>query len=318
MSNLKKSFLSSGYLLLILILVLSSGATAKIESSSEKSFDVKPGGRLTIETDLGSIEIATHDRNTVEVEVVLIVDTRSESKAEDIMNNFRLEFDHDGTDVEIIGDLLRKQSFEFWRNRRSRLRVEFIIHVPTEYNLDLKTAGGNISVQDLKGEVDVTTSGGSLTFEHIEGPVFGKTSGGSITLESCKGLCDVKTSGGNIKIGEVDGEVIAKTSGGSIKVNEVKGVIDASTSGGSIKAKISEQPKSDCRLTTSGGSVKVYLVDNIRVNLDAKTSAGTVYTDLDVTVRGKIKKTSLRGKINGGGPELYLRTSGGNIYINEM
>ena len=318
MSNFKWNNRLATYLILVLSLLVYSTAIAKIERNVEKILDVKPGGLLTLDTDLGSIDIATHDKNTVDVKVNLIADTRSESKAEDIINNFRLEFDQTGDNVEVFGELLKRKSFNFWGSNRNRLKVEFLILVPSNYNLDIRTSGGSIYVQDLTGEIDASTSGGSLTFEHIDGPVFGKTSGGSITLKSCKGLCDVKTSGGSIKIGEVDGEVIAKTSGGSIKVNEVHGTIDASTSGGSVTAKISEQPKSDCRLTTSGGSVNVYLADNIAVDLDAKTSAGSVYTDFDVTVRGKLKKTSVRGKINGGGPELYLRTSGGSIYINEM
>ena len=34
-----------------------------------------------------------------------------------------------------------------------------------------------------------------------------------------------------------------------------------------------------------------------------------------VTIQGKINRRELKAKINGGGPELYLHTSGGSIYI---
>jgi DUF4097 and DUF4098 domain-containing protein YvlB len=116
----------------------------------------------------------------------------------------------------------------------------------------------------------------------------------------------------------VKGNVVARTSGGGIHVDDVMGSIDARTSGGSVTARISRQPEDDCRLTTSGGSVTVSLAKDIRVDVDASTSGGRVSTDFPVTLRGEISKRSLRAKINGGGPELYLRTSGGSIHIREM
>jgi hypothetical protein len=49
--------------------------------------------------------------------------------------------------------------------------------------------------------------------------------------------------------------------------------------------------------------------------VDAKTSGGKVVTEFPVIVQGELKKSVLVGKINGGGPELLLRTSGGNIKL---
>lgn len=54
------------------------------------------------------------------------------------------------------------------------------------------------------------------------------------------------------------------------------------------------------------------------MDVDAHTSGGRVRTEFPVTVRGTIKRNTLDAKINGGGPELYLRTSGGNVEINEL
>jgi hypothetical protein len=50
---------------------------------------------------------------------------------------------------------------------------------------------------------------------------------------------------------------------------------------------------------------------------DASSSGGNVDSDLPVTVRGKIKKDSLHGTLNGGGELLRLRSSGGGITIEE-
>ena len=93
--------------------------------------------------------------------------------------------------------------------------------------------------------------------------------------------------------------------------------LDAHTAGGSVTAYITKQPKSDCRLKTSGGTITIYLPETVALSIDAKTSGGKVECDFDVKVRGSQEKNRLRGEINGGGPELYLRTSGSNIYIRE-
>ena len=282
----------------------------------KKSFNVSPGGNLILESDIGSIEVRSHGRNTVDVEVIFEPRHGGHRRVDEFLEDFDVDFRHDGKDVTVIAEYKRGR-WNFWDSIGRYLRVRFYVTVPRKYNVDLKTAGGSISVDDLEGEVYSHTSGGSLEFGNIKGPVKGKTSGGSVDLRSCEGKAEVRTSGGSITIGKVSGDVYAHTSGGSINVEEVMGTIDATTSGGSVMANITRQPEHDCRLTTSGGGITVYLAQDIRVDLDAQTSGGRVRTDFPVTIRGVISKRSLRAKINGGGPELYLRTSGGSISIRE-
>jgi DUF4097 and DUF4098 domain-containing protein YvlB len=299
-----------------LVIFLAINAFAGHKDYLDRKFDVKPGGLLTLDSDRGSVLIETNTNNKVMIEVVLKADTRDKDRAQEIFDNFEIEFDQDGKNVIIVAEY--KKSRSFWGGKKDRFNVEFSISVPEKYNLDIITAGGSIMVDDLEGDIDASTSGGSLNFRKTKGSIHGRTSGGSISLKKCEGLADVRTSGGSINIGHVKGDVDARTSGGSINVEEVIGVINASTSGGSVTAHITGQPKDDCRLTTSGGSVNIYMDENVGITVDAKTSAGYVDTDFPVTMKGKLKKSVLRGDINGGGPELYLRTSGGNIYLNSI
>lgn len=166
----------------------------------------------------------------------------------------------------------------FWGN--NHVRVRYRVTVPAEYNLDVETAGGSIKIEDLTGNVDAHTSGGSIS------------------------------------LGQIDGLVDVHTSGGSIKVDEVTGTIKAHTSGGSITAKISKQPDGDSKLSTSGGSVVAYLAEDIAVDLTARTSGGRVRSEFDVN--GEVSKKSIRGTINGGGPKLVLKTSGGSVRVKKM
>ncbi len=288
-----------------------------IEETITKTFSVSPGGTLNVETDLGSIKVEAVERNAVDIRVLQEVRTSSKEKAEKILKDFEIEIYQRGNDVFIRSDYERHGWQKFWDNISKHLRVKYIISVPRVYNTDLKTKGGSISVHGTEGRVRSTTSGGSLDFDNIVGDIYGKTSGGSIGIGNVDGDIDIHTSGGSIKIARASGEVEAHTSGGSITVEEVMGAIQAHTSGGSVKAYIASQPASSCRLSTSGGSITVYMKDDVAVDINAKTSGGRVHTDFPMTIKGKIDKRSLYGTINGGGPELYLRSSGGSIYIRE-
>jgi DUF4097 and DUF4098 domain-containing protein YvlB len=300
-----------------IFLLMTGFSSADIEDTISKSFSVSPGGKLTVDADLGSIEIKTTRSSSVEVEIQRKVKTSNKKDAERILSEYKIDFDQQGNDVFITADYKKTGLRSLWDKVRKKLRVKYYISVPSVYNVQLRTSGGSIYVDNLEGRAECRTSGGSLTFEDIKGPVKGKTSGGSIKLGEVQGDVDVDTSGGSIKISRVSGTVKAHTSGGGISVEEVMGTVNATTSGGSVKAYISRQPAADCRLTTSGGSVTAYLADDIAVDVNARTSGGRVHTDFPVKIQGKISGRSLKAKINGGGPELYLKSSGGSIYIKK-
>lgn len=271
-----------------------------IKDRITKTFPVGSGGTLAIESDIGSITVHGADIDSVEIEILLEVRTTSEKKASEILKDYDIQFNHMGNDVTIEAKYKKKGLRSFWNNVGKYLRVKFIIAVPSEYNVDLNTKGGSITVEHLHGEVLSKTSGGSLNFDNIEGNIAGKTSGGSIHIRLAEGPVD------------------AHTSGGSITVEEVIGAIKAHTSGGSVKAYLSRQPDSDCSLTTSGGSITIHLSEDLGLDVNAKTSGGRVYTDFPVSISGEISKSSMQAKMNGGGPELYLRTSGGSIYLKKL
>ncbi len=288
-----------------------------IQDTVNKSFAVGPGGTLSLESDLGSIEVRGTGGDKVDIEVVREIRTGREREAERILNEIDMKFDQSGNDVNVSLKYDRSGLERLFNNIGRYLRIKFIVSVPERYNLDLYTKGGGISVDNIQGTVKSRTSGGGLKFDRIEGPITGRTSGGGIDIGDVKGETNVHTSGGSIRIGSAEGPIDAHTSGGGISVDEVMGSLQADTSGGSIKATITSQPKGDCRLTTSGGSITVHLGKGIGVDLDAKTSGGSVSTDFPVTIQGEIKRNALKAEINGGGPNLYLRTSGGSIRIRE-
>jgi DUF4097 and DUF4098 domain-containing protein YvlB len=100
-----------------------------------------------------------------------------------------------------------------------------------------------------------------------------------------------------------------------VRVKEAYGPVVAHTSGGNVSAQLNEQPKSACSLRTSGGNVEVQLAENLALAVDARTSGGSIHSDFPGTLNKQ--KTKLTAQLNGGGPDLLLETSGGNVTIRK-
>jgi len=320
------------------------------EDHVRKSVPVSSATRLALNADVGTLRVQPGAGKSVEVEVYFHGDPPSQKEFDRMRHDFTLDVAQQGSDIRVNGvfhdgwePILASWPIFFghhlcrnWQclEYGSWLReVEYRVTVPQKFDAELETSSGPIFVSSLKGEVTAHTSGGSLNFDGIEGPVNGSTSGGSITLAGGKGRAVVHTSGGSIHVNDVAGDVDASTSGGGIsidrtsgrvkahtsgggiEIHEATGAIDASTSGGGVSASLLGQPREECRLYTSGGSINVSLGKDIHMDLDASTSGGRVWTDFPVPSSGERHQTELRGPLNGGGPRLYLHTSGGGISV---
>ena len=293
---------------------------------------VKQGGDIRINGNVVTVNgVRVKSDGTVQNELGAKLDPKVQKAIED----FEVTFEHKGSDVRINGKF--KRGRKHWRKELNRLKILFQVTVPQQYNVNLDTSSGGVSVADLDGDVRAKTSAGSLRLGRIKGPVWGRTSSGSVKLTSCDSAVDVKTSSGTVEVGDVAGDVRAQTSSGSIKIVRCDGntevqtssgsirlgslarTVNARTSSGSIRASLTDQPNGECNLHTSAGSITVTLIPDIAINLDAETSAGRVSTDFAVTsvIQGKVPKNRLKGSINGGGPLLKLRTSAGSIRLQK-
>lgn len=293
-----------------------------------KSFNANAGGTLSMNVDRGSIKIVTAGSDKVEIEVVRELKRDSGEKAREIFEQHQIDFTQDGDTIRIEAD-----NNGGFRTLFNNMRVEYTVTVPARFNLELRTAGGNVAVDDLDGRAKVQTSGGSLDFGAITGEIDARTSGGNVKIKGGGKNATVQTSGGSVMIGNVDGDLAVKSSGGNLTMEHIKGAIEAQTSGGSIKiasaggsikaassggnvsAELTDQASGECTLKTTGGNIKVAVPEKIAVDLNASTSGGQVKSDFD----GEFNKqrTKLVAKINGGGPQMKLSTSGGNVDIRK-
>lgn len=291
-------------------------AHAKIERTVEKSFTVQPGGLLTVGTQGGNIRIETSADSTVKVVAKETIRASSDAEADEMLKKLTLTIEQ-GTEGVTATAAYEKGSSGFHFGSWPPVQVSFTVTVPTHYNVELKTSGGDVTVGDLQGKVGAHTSGGDISLGKIAGDIRAGTSGGNVRLAEGGGAVKLGTSGGDIRVGRVVGPADLDTSGGNIDIKSVENTLHASTSGGDVTAGIAGALKGDCKLGTSGGRVKVTVEKTTAFNLDASTSGGEVdAAGLTITIdKGGAGRSRLAGKVNGGGPLLKLRSSGGDIEV---
>ncbi len=303
----------------LVALVLSSPSFAE----TERSFVVTSGGRLEVDAQGASVKVETADVNTAQISV----ERKNSSRA--IADDFDVKLDQ-ASDGTVRVNIEKKNKMSWGRNDHLTVYAK----VPRQFDLDVETSGGSLSVTDLEGDIDVRTSGGSVKLGQVTGSVMARTSGGSIQLDGSTVTADLATSGGSITVGDVAGAVKASTSGGSVRVERadgdvdvstsggsitlanVSGSINAQTSGGSVDAEFTRQPTRDSKISTSGGSVRVEIAQGLAFDLSAQASSG-VRVDVPVEIQGRVDRNKIEGKVNGGGPALVLRASGGKVTVGE-
>lgn len=299
------------------LLALAPVAThAKIERTVEKTFTVQPGGLLNVATQGGDIRIQTSSESTVKVVAKQKIRASSESEADEILKKLELTIEQQPAGITAVAKYEKSESGFHWGSWPP-VQVDFVVTVPSKYNVDLKTSGGDVTVADLLGKVHARTSGGNVVLGRISGEVNAGTSGGDMSLVEGADTVKLGTSGGNIRVDRAVGPTELDTSGGDIVIKSVENTLHAGTSGGDIKAGIAGPLKGDCRLGTSGGRVRVTVDKAAAFNLDAVTSGGGVdAAGLTITIeRGGAGRSRLAGKVNGGGPLLRLRSSGGDVIV---
>jgi len=136
---------------------------------------------------------------------------------------------------------------------------------------------------------------------------------------------------GDISVQNVSGDMEISNVNGSITLGNVEGAVTANTTNGEVKADFkSVKNIADMAFSSFNGDVEIVFPSSVKANVKAKSDMGDIYTDFDMTVvenkpvvdkkqssgnyRVKLEQW-LRGKINGGGPELLLKTFNGDILI---
>ena len=162
-------------------------------------------------------------------------------------------------------------------------RVDIIIQMPREGKANLRTGDGKIEIAGLRGEMDLHSGDGSENLDGIDGKLRAETSDGHIRVSGRFDELDLKTGDGHIEARAAAGSSLA----------------------------------SGWRLETGDGNVMLEIPGNTAADVDLHTGDGHIDLEIPVTTSGKLGEHDVRGKLNGGGSLLTIRTGDGSIHLRK-
>ena len=138
---------------------------------------------------------------------------------------------------------------------------------------------------------------------------------------------------GLIEVRDVHGELDISNVNGSVLLHNVSGAAVVNTVNGEIEAEFSDKlPDAPMSFTNINGQIQIKLPAKAKFNVKAKSQFGDVYTNFDMKLKQEVARAEsassggtykvkienwVQGEVNGGGPEIYLKSLNGAIYIQK-
>ena len=297
--------LATGFATILALAAL--GPRASGEEFS-KVYSISGRAQVRVDTNDGSVRIATGDSKQVEFRVIY--------NGYEINKNLHIDTRQDGDHLEINARVTGHWGFSFGTNHRN-VRIE--VRMPKDADLQVDTGDGSVETQPINGRVKIHTGDGSVKAQAVAGSVDIDTGDGGITVEGAKGDIRLHTGDGHIDARNLDGKVDANSGDGHIKIDGRLDALNVKTGDGSIDARIEPGSKltGGWSIRTGDGSVDVVLPPDLQANIDASTNDGHISLGIPVTVEGTFSNSQLHGKMNGGGQSLTIHTGDGSIRLSK-
>jgi hypothetical protein len=275
------------------------------------TYPLNSGGRVTVESFNGSIDLAGWDQNSVEVNGTKHASSRG------ALDDLKI-------DIRATPDSVRIRAIR-GSDTFSHGGVRFSIRVPRKALLDLiSSSNGKIDVEDAEGGARLHTSNGGIRVIRCKGDVRAQTSNASIDAQEVSGNVDFHTTNGSVRTETSGGSLEASTSNGSITARltnpDASSPIRLNSSNGHIELTVDARELPEIRASTSNSSILLRLPVSTNARVRASTSSHSPITTEFDELRGDRSRhhSDLEGTIGRGGPLLDLRTTNGSIRILKM
>jgi DUF4097 and DUF4098 domain-containing protein YvlB len=199
------------------------------ESSFDKSYKFKAGGKFTLRNENGSIYIRAWDKNEVHISAQKIVKAATPQMAKRAAQDIKIEVEHrdDELSVSTYNPFKKRGGgiSDFLAGRNINVKITYEIRVPRSSVIRAKTMNGKIEVEGLENDTDINTMNGRILINEAQGTVIAETMNGSIEAE----ISEVS----------IDDRIRLKTMNGGVKIyldEDVKADIKAATANGRISS----------------------------------------------------------------------------------
>lgn len=186
-----------------------------------------------------------------------------------------------------------------------------------------RIGGGGAEVKATENDNTVTVEAGLSRVKSITVKVPANTS--ELTLSTVNnGNIVVNNVGGQLEINNVNGWIHCENVSGSVVANTVNGDVTVGFK--------TVNPQAAMAFSTLNGKIDVTFPANIKANVKLKAEQGDIFSDFDVAIdkgHSTVEKKDddhmykididdwVYGTINGGGPEIMMKTFNGSVYVRK-
>ena len=299
---MKMKYHRTSLLLFLCAILMSAQGLAADKTDYKKHYSknvpINPDALLEIDADFSSVEIMNWDKNEIDVYIEIIVEARSEDKAEKIFDKITAEItdSKDRVSIEVF------KEDDKGMNNTTGWQINMRIKAPKTISLDANIIFGDLDIARIDGKADIDLDFGDLDIDKLSNAnssidiVYGDADLGHVRAES------INLGFGDMDIQNLDSDCQFTMSYGDADIHKVT----------------KQCQKLDVEL--SFGDLDLVLSSDMRADISAESSFG------DVSFSGGIEKTKkesgmlseeLEGKLNGGGgAQISLYSSYGEIDVH--
>lgn len=133
-----------------------NGATIQeVSKTIKKDFDITADGQTSISNKHGKVEINTWNQNKVKVEVYVKVESRNQDQAQKVLDAIDINFSNSSSSVQAETIFGRALNNSWNGNNRTKISVDYVVHLPATNDLELRHKHGNASIEDMKAKVEI-------------------------------------------------------------------------------------------------------------------------------------------------------------------
>ncbi len=166
---------------LLALVILSDTGNAQTYSESKnivRTFPVNPETRLDISNKYGKVHVMNWKKDSVKLEVELLVKSSNLEKLEKIMDNIDIEFTgtsyyiiantrFGNTGNDFISDLIDLSGTII--PSKNQVEINYTVMAPSGMTVNLSNKFGNIYMDDMQGEVTISLSNGDIKINKLDG-----------------------------------------------------------------------------------------------------------------------------------------------------
>lgn len=304
-----KRFLASSVVLALALLSSACIVDARgqgADGTFSRSLAVSGPVQLEIETGSGEIDVRTAESGPVTVEGRVRVGWSlwDGEDAED-----RLRAIQQAPPIEQSGNDIHIGRWPRWNN----VRISYLVTVPWDTTLRVRTGSGDLVVGDLNGPVSAQTGSGDIRVGRIGGDVRARTGSGDVELMETSAGINVSTGSGDVLVRAAGpGRVEVSTGSGDVELARAAGPLRVRTGSGAIV--VEGTPTADWDLGAGSGDVSVNVPDAAAFTVDLRSPSGDIDAR-DVVTTERLTRRSMRGTVRGGGPLVSMSTGSGEIRV---